>query len=256
MKNVLRISLVLMCLVSSNLVTTANAGQLVADLSKSNVSITSGFHGTDLLLFGAVEGHYGDDILVVVTGPPTDIAQHRKGKKAGIWMNVETNIWQQVPSLYTILATRRIENIVSPATLSRLGIGAENMRLKINARNPERGKTTPSAGDFIDALRTNMTQLGLWSRNTSKVTLTKNALFRAEVHLPANILPGNYDVRVLHLRDGIVISQDTTNLSIEKGGLSAIIYNFANDYSALYGIFAIVFAAASGWLAATAFRRG
>jgi hypothetical protein len=37
--------------------------------------------------------------------------------------------------------------------------------------------------------------------------------------------------------------------------LSAGIYNFAHDYSALYGIFAILFAVASGWLAAAVFRR-
>ena len=34
----------------------AHAGRVVADLSQSNVSITSGFHGTELLLFGAVIG--------------------------------------------------------------------------------------------------------------------------------------------------------------------------------------------------------
>lgn len=256
MNSIQRIFLLLMCLIGLNPVATANAGRLVADLSKSNISITSGFHGTDLLLFGAVDGNHGDDILVVVTGPPTDIAQRRKGNKAGIWMNVETNIWQQVPSLYTILATRRIETIASPETLSKLGIGAENMRLQIKAENPEQGKIAPIAADFINALKTNMAHLDLWPSNTGKVTLAKNTLFRAEVHLPANILSGNYSVRVFHFRDGVVINQDTTNLSIEKGGLSARIYNFAHDYSALYGIFAILFAAASGWLAAAAFRRG
>ena len=218
MISILHIFLILMCVIGSTSVTTANAGRLVADLSKSNISITSGFHGTDLLLFGAVDGNHGDDILVVVTGPLTDIAQRRKGNKAGIWMNVETNIWQQVPSLYAILATRQIETIASPKTLSNLGIGAKNMRLRMNSENPERVKAAPIAEDFIDALVKNMTHLDLWSTSTGKVTLTHNALFRAEIHLPANILSGNYDVRVLHFRDGVVISKDTTNLSIEKGG--------------------------------------
>ena len=77
----------------------ANSGRLVADLSKSKIAITSGFHGTDLLLFGAVDGAAGDDILVVISGPLTDIAQRRKANRAGIWLNVETNIWQKVPSL-------------------------------------------------------------------------------------------------------------------------------------------------------------
>jgi hypothetical protein len=44
-------------------------------------------------------------------------------------------------------------------------------------------------------------------------------------------------------------------MNVRKAGLSALIYRFAHDYSALYGIFAIIFAVASGWLAAVAFRR-
>jgi hypothetical protein len=34
-----------------------------------------------------------------------------------------------------------------------------------------------------------------------------------------------------------------------------MIYNFAHDYSLFYGLFAIAFAVAAGWLAAVAFRR-
>jgi hypothetical protein len=34
-----------------------------------------------------------------------------------------------------------------------------------------------------------------------------------------------------------------------------MVYNFAHQYSALYGLFAIAFAICAGWLAAAAFRR-
>ena len=256
MNSIQRIFLLLMCLIGLNPVATANAGRLVADLSKSNISITSGFHGTDLLLFGAVDGNHGDDILVVVTGPPTDIAQRRKANKAGIWINVETNIWQQVPSLYKILSTRPIGTIASPETLSELRIGPANLGLKLTAENLGPSKSIPITKDVISALQTNMAHIGLWSDIRGTVALKESTLFRAELHLPANILSGTYDVRVIHFRNGVVISQNTTNLSIEKGGLSAIIYDFAHEHPALYGIFAILFAAASGWLAAVAFRRG
>lgn len=234
---------------------TANSGRIVADLSKSNVAITSGFHGTDLLLFGAVDGNIGDDILVVVSGPPTDVAQRRKANRAGIWINVETNIWQQIPSLYTVLATNPIEKIASPEVLAELGIGTQNIGLKIVPETPIPGQAPPLPADFIAALQANMASIDLWSDETGKVKLTENALFRAEVSLPANIVSGTYDVRVLQFRDGVAISEDRTNLFIKKGGLSAGIYNFAHDYSALYGIFAILFAVASGWLAAAVFRR-
>ena len=233
----------------------ANSGRLVADLSKSNIAITSGFHGTDLLLFGAVDGAVGDDILVVISGPPTDIAQRRKANRAGIWINVETNIWQKVPSLYTILATSPIDKIASPETLTSLAIGTNNIGLKIAAETPVAGQPKPTASEFITALQANMASINLWPDQTGNVTLTENALFRAEVKLPANILSGTYTVRVLQFRNGVAIGEDITNLYINKGGLSAGIYNFAHDYSALYGIFAILFAVAAGWLAAAAFRR-
>ena len=233
----------------------ADSGRLVADLSKSKIAITSGFHGTDLLLFGAVDGAAGDDILVVISGPPTDIAQRRKAHRVGIWVNVETNIWQKVPSLYTILATSPIDKIASPETLASLAIGTSNIGLEIAAGTPIAGQSKPTASEYIAALQANMANIDLWPRQTGNVTLTKNTLFRAEVKLPANILSGTYDVRVLQFRNGVAISEDITNLYISKGGLSAGIYNFAHNYSALYGIFAILFAIAAGWLAATAFRR-
>ena len=44
-------------------------------------------------------------------------------------------------------------------------------------------------------------------------------------------------------------------MNIKKAGLSELIYRFAHDYSVFYGLFAIAFAVASGWLAAVAFRR-
>lgn len=249
-----KIIMILTLLFGANISTTAYSNQIIADLSKSAITINSGFHGVDLLLFGAVEGKQGDDILVVISGPPIDIAQRRKANRAGIWINVETNIWQEVPSVYAILTTSPIDKITHKETLSRLNIGAVNLDLNL-ADGPESANAAPAPKKLIYALKQNMSDLDLWSDDIGGVVLTKNTLFRAEVSLPANILSGTYDVRVLQFRDGIAISEDNTNLFIGKGGLSARIYNFAHDYSALYGIFAILFAVASGWLAATAFRR-
>ena len=47
-------------------VASAAPTRLVADLSQSHVDITSGYHGTELLLFGAYEGVPGDELVLVV----------------------------------------------------------------------------------------------------------------------------------------------------------------------------------------------
>jgi len=234
----------------------AHAGRVVADLSQSDVSITSGFHGTELLLFGAVDGRETDDIIVVVSGPPTDVAQRRKAQVGGIWINVETNIWKDAPSLYQILATRPLADIANVDTLGQLQIGADKLKLQLQPEKPQPGSEKPDAGKFLQSFARNMASTGLWPAEVGSVKLTDGALFRADVQLPANVISGIYDVRILQFRDGVVFSESQTNIYIKKGGLSAMIYNFAHDYSLFYGLFAIAFAVAAGWLAAVAFRRG
>ena len=56
----------------------ARADTLVADLSKRLVAITTGFAGTDVLLFGAIDGE--GDVVVVVRGPEKQVTMHRKSR--------------------------------------------------------------------------------------------------------------------------------------------------------------------------------
>ena len=233
----------------------AHASRVVADLSQSNVSITSGFHGTELLLFGAVDGRDTDDIIVVIKGPPTDIAQHRKARVAGIWINVETNIWKGAPGLYQILATRPIAEIADAQVLEQLEIGADKLQLQVQPAWPNSAGDVPQASALPASLTRNMAATGLWPSETGAVKLTQGALFRATVRLPANVTSGVYDVRILQFRNGVAFDENTTNIYLQKGGLSALIYNFAHRYSLLYGLFAVAFAVAAGWLAAVVFRR-
>lgn len=235
--------------------TATASGRLVTDLSEKDFSITTSFHGTELLLFGAVDGREGDDLIVVIKGPPVDLAHRRKANRAGIWINVETNIWKQAPSFYQILATRSLDQIVAREKLVKLGVGTGNIGLEMSSETKAVGLTRPEPKQFIKALQSNMDAKNLWPAETGQVSLSQNALFRARVVLPANIVSGTYDIRILQMRDGVAINEDRTNLVVNKGGLSADIYNLAHKHSALYGVLAIAFAVAAGWLAAMAFRR-
>ena len=75
-----------------------SASTIIADLSRKDVAITTDFHGTELLLFGAVKGEEEDDIIVVFSGPQTKIASRKKEKVSGIWVNTKTVLWQNAPS--------------------------------------------------------------------------------------------------------------------------------------------------------------
>ena len=110
----------------------AQAEKLVASVSDHRVLITSSFNGVELVLFGSVERdnasvqrHGGYDIVVTVTGPREAEVTRRKERVAGIWVNVESRTFVEVPSYLAVLATRPVETIAGPEMARRLQLGQE-----------------------------------------------------------------------------------------------------------------------------------
>ena len=224
---------------------------LVADLDLEQVSITIDFNGESLLLFGAVSGGTESDIIVIFKGPDAPIALRKKERASGIWMNRQTIIWQNAPSFYHIFSNRTLDEVLSEEQQARLRIGAEHIGLRTSEVMLDKEK----AKAWRSALTSNMTERGLWKLNERNVSIMRGALFRAPVYLPANIVPGEYEVRVLHVQNNQLVAEDTTYISVAKTGIGATIYAFAHDYSIFYGFFAVCFAVFAGWLAAAAFRK-
>lgn len=231
--------------------TKAADNRLVADLSLDEVAITTDFNGESLLLFGAVNDAMDDDIIVIFKGPVRKIASRKKEKVSGIWINRQTINWKNAPSFYHIYSTRPITQILNESAQAELSIGYRHLGITATQKN----YSAPQLAVWREALSRNMTEKGLWKKHENTVTIVRGALFRTPVTLPANILPGDYDVRVLHIRDGQLLAEDKTSISVAKKGIGAFIYTIAHDYSIFYGIFAVVFAVCAGWLAAVAFRR-
>ena len=256
-----------LCAAASAIPAQAAPNHVVADLSEDLVEITSGYHGTELLLFGAYRGMPGDDLILEVRGPSTDLLQRRKEQKAGIWVNVETVKWMAVPSFYHLFSTRPLTEIAGSEALGDARIGADTLGLRMGqavSGNNGHGADddsvigAPVAGTAAqtEGLARNMTRMGLWGIKSNAVATQQDMLFRTALSLPSNVPPGAYVIRVLHFRDGVAINESKTDMNVRKAGLSALIYRFAHDFSLFYGLFAIAFAVASGWLAAVAFRRG
>jgi len=256
-----------LCAAASAIPAQAAPNHVVADLSEDLVEITSGYHGTELLLFGAYRGMPGDDLILEVRGPSTDLLQRRKEQKAGIWVNVETVKWMAVPSFYHLFSTRPLTEIAGSEALGDARVGADTLGLRM--AQAAGGNNGHGAGDDsvigapvagtaaqTEGLARNMTRMGLWGTKSNAVATQQDMLYRTALSLPSNVPPGAYVIRVLHFRDGVAINESKTDMNVRKAGLSALIYRFAHDYSLFYGLFAIAFAVASGWLAAVAFRRG
>lgn len=229
----------------------AAAEPLVADLSKHLVAITTGFAGTDVLLFGAVEDvPGGGDVVVVVRGPNRSEIVRRKARTLGVWMNSGLAEVADAPSFYRVAATRPLAEIAPRAVLDRHQIGLDSLDLVIRPRD-----AAADVAQYRAALVRLKQGQGLYGGDIEGISFLGNRLFRTDVHFPANVPVGTYLVEVYLMADGEVVSAQTTPLVISKIGLGADLYDFAHQRAAIYGIIAILLAASAGWIAALVFRK-
>lgn len=227
----------------------ARAQELVADLSSHLVAITTGFSGTEVLLFGAVE--QPGEVVVVVRGPNRPITMRRKSRIFGIWMNTASMTFQQAPSFYAVNASAPLEQVATPAVRDRHEMGVDYLELPL----PPARASPNVAQEWRRALVRAKQREQHYARDIGPVTFLGPRLFRSNVFFPANVPTGSYQVETYLLRDGHVVSAQTTPLIVSKVGVEAEITDFAYEQSALYGAVAILIALVSGWIANTLFRK-
>ena len=223
---------------------------LVADLSSHLVAITTGFSGTDVLLFGATDGP--GDIAVVVRGPSEEEVIRRKGRRGPVWVNTDQVSFRDVPSYYRVASSRPLAEFAPQTLLSRYQIGIDNIRMSTVA---DTSLEPEEVGDFRKAFIRLKTGADLYDQGVGAINFMSNRLFRTELHFPSNVPTGTYLVEVYLFRDGEVTSAEIVPLNISQIGASADIFDFAHNLAPLYGVVTILLAASAGWVASVVFRR-
>lgn len=221
---------------------------LLADLTSHLIAITTGFTGTSVVLFGTTDGP--GDIIIVVRGPERDMVVRQKRHLAGIWINIHNVTFAAVPSYYAVFSNRPLDQIAPPGMQALHQIGIKNLR--IDPRDPS--GPPGEIATFRRALLAEEQRDGVWSEQPESISFLGERLFRATIAFPSNVPTGTYLVEVLLVRNGTVISGQTTPLVVSEIGLNADLAEFALRNAWLYGLFAVVGAMLLGWLASLPFR--
>ncbi len=221
---------------------------LLADLTSHLIAITTGFTGTSVVLFGATDGP--GDIIIVVRGPERDVVVRQKRHLAGIWINIHNVTFAAVPSYYAVFSNRPLDQTAPPGMQALHQIGIKNLR--IDPRDPS--GPPDEIATFRRALLAEEQRDGVWSEQPGSISFLGERLFRATIAFPSNVPTGTYLVEVLLVRNGTVISGQTTPLVVSEIGLNADLAEFALRNAWLYGLFAVAGAMLLGWLASLPFR--
>ena len=219
------------------------------DISDDNIKIETNFIGKEVIIFGILND--GQETIMTIKGPQKNAVIQKKERILGFWFNTKQITYNEIPSIFFIASSKNIEDILPASTIIK-----EELSFNYLLEN----KT--SQRNFISDV-----SLDNWKDNFVRINKNKNLfkkynvekidnkLFQTRIFFPAKSIPGEYKVNVYQIKNNLILNNKEKIITLKKSGVGSQIYNFAHNNAAAYGLFAIIFAIMSGFLAATLFRR-
>ena len=230
------------------------------------------------------------DIVVVLVGPRSPAVVREKERTFGLWINRGSETFDAVPGSYALAATRPLADVARQELRQRLSLGIADLRLDGNAIAGAFGKPAPetpeeamgqvnvslaerrakaaediggkSAGrpavtvdDYAEALKRIRQAKGLYNQSVGAVQFVSPTLFRADLHLPADLPTGTHMARAYLFRSGVFIRESSEPLYVRKSGFESYIDDMATRHGVLYGIAAVLLAIFTGWFGRLVFKR-
>lgn len=249
------------CLVMSGFALTegqARAEKLVVVLAADRIGITSSFSGAEVVAITIVErdaqsvprsGDY--DAVVTVRGPERTQVVRRKVRWAGLWVNGPSRTYVDAPTYFAALANRPFAELADDKLRAEKSIGLDSIKLSTRGRLPG----GPEDKAFRDAFVSFRKADGLYYEGDKNITFINDTVFRTRIPLPTNTPVGKYNIEVLLLSGGAVISKGDASFELVKEGFEASVFRASRQQPIAYGVFSVIVALGMGWVAGIVFRR-
>ena len=219
------------------------------DISENNIKIETNFIGKEVIIFGILNDD--QETIMTIKGPEKNAVIQKKERILGFWFNTKKIIYNEIPSIFFIASSDNIKDILPASSIIKNELSFNYLlENKTSQRN------------FISDV-----SLEAWKNNFVRIKKSKNLfkeyniekidnkLFQTRVFFPTKSIPGEYKVNVYQIKNNLILNNKEKIITLKKSGIGNHIYNFAHNNAAAYGLFAIIFAILSGFLAATLFRR-
>jgi hypothetical protein len=213
------------------------------------IQVGMSFRGTKVHVEGTAPA--GCKVALVCIGHEGKVEMKRKGKVGGVlWMNVGDVAFEHVPSLY--LAS-------SEAGVSRRGEQSDHAgAMPFVGYDQVEARVLPASADegarklFREFIRLKEHEQLFFSGNGP--TRSSPTTVSADFWLPASILPGEYEVRLLGDEGDTATVLATEKLVVKRVGLAALISSMAQRHGLVYGILSVLFAIGMGFLTGVLFK--
>jgi uncharacterized protein (TIGR02186 family) len=208
------------------------------------------FSGADVAVSGTIPA--GSEAVVIVTGQQQDLPLKTKGRALGfLWMNLGSVTFHHVPTLYIVNTPKSLEASRDAGSGEGLGLDVGFESLKAQAEITPTPDPDDKALLLQEFLKLKEGQ-GLYTVNSGTVhySVTKDGMrsFETDIHIPARVAPGEYEVKVEAFNGGHVVDAATQDIEVEEVGVPALLSSLSFKHGGIYGLLAVVVAIGAGLL--------
>lgn len=223
----------------------AQRAPITLDLAEDHVDITTGFNGTNLIVYGITPSN--GDIVFTLRGPEKTMVVRRKAAVLGAWINAQSVEFHRVPGYYDYARTSPIR-LMPEAVRKVVGLSSLDFY-------PEDRLSDSDARRFREALIRNKQAQGLFPPQGRSIETISKGFYKAVFPLPANMPTGAYRIDAYIVNGERITPGMQKILQVGQVGFSAQVYLFAHNHAWIYSLLAISLALFAGWGAFTFLRR-
>ncbi len=231
------------------------AAELTANVNHNHIKIDFFYHGSSVSVGGISEPD--TDLIIKITSPEGHEVLKQKGKVAGLlWMNTGTLKFENVPNLYSVHSTKKIDELLYQEEMDKYAIGypALEKHVEISPVSKEEEKNR-WFNEFVKLKESSK----LYMSSSGKITTTLKdgkQYYYILTDWPYQAPPGDYIVTVYAVKNRKITEKTDAKVQVEQVGIVKTLSNMAKKKGALYGVISIVAALIAGFGVGLIFRKG
>lgn len=235
------------------LVAGSASAQLTAIANHDHITVDFFYHGGTVSVRGISDPD--TDLIITLSCDESHQSLHKKGKVAGLlWMNVGELKVENVPNVYYVHSTKKIEDILDKSEIEKYTLGYDALERHVTMNAADEGEKTKWFNEFVKYKEAS----NLYGTSTGKISFTEKNGSRNYYILtewPYQVPPGHYTVTAYAVKNGKVLETATSKVFVEQVGLVKTFANMAKNNAAVYGLISILAALGAGFGVGMVFRK-
>jgi len=231
------------------------SAELTAIANHDHISIDFFYHGSSVSVRGVSDPDA--DLVIKISAPDGHQALRQKGKVGGVlWMNVDTINFENVPSLYFLASSKKIDDILGSDEMAKDVLGYEALKEHVEM-TPVKDENEKAKWfrEFIKYKENSK----LFSVSSGNITFSRKdgkQNYYTLFDWPYQAAPGEYTVTVYAVKNNRIVEKAESKVRVEQAGIVKSLAGMAKNNASVYGILSILAALGAGFGVGLIFRKG